>query len=83
MITRRTLAQRAELRAAITAALRAATRDGLNSRQLSRRVGRDKSTINRALGLMQDDGLITATTDPFDGRFVLYTLTAKGAAHRG
>lgn len=71
---------RADLRFDILEALRDADRDGLNSRELARRTGRHKATVNRALARMLDADLVKAQTDPFDNRFVLYTLTARGAA---
>ena len=53
-------------------------RDGINQREISEQLGRDKTTIARVVNTMEKNKLVRRATDPADTRGKLITLTAKG-----
>jgi DNA-binding MarR family transcriptional regulator len=54
--------------------------DGLSVKELSARLGLDKSTLSRTVDSLVKEGLAERTTSPGDRRAIAVRLTAKGRA---
>jgi len=54
--------------------------DGMSVKELSARLGLDKSTLSRTVESLAADGLAERTTSPKDRRAIVVRLTAKGRA---
>jgi DNA-binding MarR family transcriptional regulator len=66
--------QPAAYQLAATLARRGSTKAG----RLAERLGMDKSAVSRLAKSLCDNGLAHASTDPDDGRAMVYSLTAAG-----
>lgn len=53
-------------------------RDGINQRDISEQLGRDKTTIARVINTMEKNKLVKRVTDPRDTRGKLVMLAPKG-----
>jgi DNA-binding MarR family transcriptional regulator len=54
--------------------------DGMSVKELSSRLGLDKSTLSRTVDSLVEDGLAERTASPEDRRAIVIRLTAKGLA---
>lgn len=82
--TARRLRQEAgtELGPSCTSALATTERHGpLTPSELADREGVRRPTATRAVARLEEDGLITRTQDPEDGRSSILAITAEGRAH--
>jgi DNA-binding MarR family transcriptional regulator len=62
------------------AVLEIGSADGMSVKELSARLGLDKSTLSRTVESLVEDGLTERTTSPDDRRAIVIRLTAKGRA---
>jgi DNA-binding MarR family transcriptional regulator len=62
------------------AVLEIGSADGMSVKELSARLGLDKSTLSRTVESLVEDGLVERTTSPEDRRAIVIRLTAKGRA---
>ena len=62
------------------AVLEIGSADGMSVKELSARLGLDKSTLSRTVESLVEDGLAERTTSPEDRRVIVIRLTAKGRA---
>ena len=53
----------------------------LSQAELGRRLGLDRANVNRIVTRLEGAGLLGRTQDPHDGRRLVLTATADGAAH--
>jgi DNA-binding MarR family transcriptional regulator len=51
--------------------------------KLARKIGAEKESVSRTLGLLDKEGLVLAATDPDDRRGRVYSLTAAGRQQLG
>ena len=62
------------------AVLEIGSADGMSVKELSARLGLDKSTLSRTVESLVEDGLAERSTSPEDRRSIIIRLTAKGRA---